>query len=427
MGFIPSSNYTSPKINTTNTPAFTSSSSIYSPLHSSSKDNTFRLRRSTQHHPENLAAAVGLEGFNRDPQDLEAAIGLKETSSDAKPSILHGDYCLSVLQYLTNQDVKILRTTSNSQKSQLDRVLHDGKWPKDLPQRFNFLGINMIKEAKLSIPSTKRLVNNEGYWDIDFVMHCLNKIKDNSSDSTYRHDKGLATSHVIKIGDISSLKQHKLIHSENVKADDNWALKMAAQLGRVDVLKFLKDEFGLETQDARAGNNWALRKAAKFGHVDVLRFLKNEFRLEPQDARDADNGALIDAAENGHLEVLKYLRHKFNLWDIDARAQDNLALGEAAKNGHMAIVRYLHKEFKLTATDARSRDNYALRKAVESEHTDIVQFFEKEWDISTNEIQSPSLAFSLLKVLMYYAIAISAYYLFVSKIPGMLTYLGFKK
>ena len=47
----------------------------------------------------------------------------------------------------------------------------------------------------------------------------------------------------------------------------------------LNVLRFLKDEVGLTADDFRAQDNDAIRWAAENGHVNVLKFLKDEVKL----------------------------------------------------------------------------------------------------------------------------------------------------
>ena len=82
------------------------------------------------------------------------------------------------------------------------------------------------------------------------------------------------------------------------------------------MLKFLHNTFGLTADDSRADDNYALRLAAEYGHVDVLKWLHETFGLTDVDARADDNYALRYAAENVHLDVL-VLHDSFKLTAID--------------------------------------------------------------------------------------------------------------
>ena len=57
----------------------------------------------------------------------------------------------------------------------------------------------------------------------------------------------------------------------------------------------------LTIDDVRSDNNFALRYSAANGHIDVLKYLRNSSRLTLRDARANNNEALRVSAANGHL------------------------------------------------------------------------------------------------------------------------------
>jgi len=54
--------------------------------------------------------------------------------------------------------------------------------------------------------------------------------------------------------------------------------------------------------------------------LKVVKYLKEEFGLEKVDAQADDNHALKWSSANGHLEVVKYLIEVFGLKKVDERA-----------------------------------------------------------------------------------------------------------
>lgn len=89
-------------------------------------------------------------------------------------------------------------------------------------------------------------------------------------------------------------------------------LHFAVSFGLTDALQTLKD-WGLTLQDVRSNDNYALRLASERGNVNVLQFLKmwgSSSRSEPsltlQDVRNS--GALQEAAIKGHFEVLRFFK-----------------------------------------------------------------------------------------------------------------------
>ena len=79
----------------------------------------------------------------------------------------------------------------------------------------------------------------------------------------------------------------------------------------IEVLKFLHNTFGLTADDARADDNYALRLAAENGHLEELSCLHDTFGLTDVDARAGDNYALRLSAEKCTFrcaEVLSMIR-----------------------------------------------------------------------------------------------------------------------
>jgi ankyrin repeat protein len=54
--------------------------------------------------------------------------------------------------------------------------------------------------------------------------------------------------------------------------------------------------------------------------LDVVKYLREGFGLDKSDAQARDNYALIWSASNGHLDVVKYLKEGFGLDRSDAQA-----------------------------------------------------------------------------------------------------------
>ena len=58
------------------------------------------------------------------------------------------------------------------------------------------------------------------------------------------------------------------------------------------------------SEDPGADQNCALRKAAQNGHAEIVRFLLGDERVDPS---VNDNWAKKWASENGHTEVVRFL------------------------------------------------------------------------------------------------------------------------
>lgn len=85
------------------------------------------------------------------------------------------------------------------------------------------------------------------------------------------------------------------------------ALNEASAEGHIDILRFLKSQYGLTTEDARANENCALKRAATNGHLGVVQFLHTDFGLSAEDVLD-EYGSLTSALywASKHLEILSY-------------------------------------------------------------------------------------------------------------------------
>lgn len=110
--------------------------------------------------------------------------------------------------------------------------------------------------------------------------------------------------------------------------------------------------------DIHANNDYALRAAAENGHTDVVKLL-----LENGANLDAEYGySLQSAAERGHTDVVKLL--------VDHGADINVALHAAAENGHTDVVKMLVEN----GANVHSENDYALRLAAKKGYLNIVKF-----------------------------------------------------
>ena len=98
---------------------------------------------------------------------------------------------------------------------------------------------------------------------------------------------------------------------------------------------------GLTAEQVRADNNQALRWACMNGHLAVAQWLTDRFQLTTDDARAQNNGAFRGACGHGHLEMAQWLTDRFQLTAEDARADNNYALRWACWNRHLAVAQWL--------------------------------------------------------------------------------------
>ena len=147
------------------------------------------------------------------------------------------------------------------------------------------------------------------------------------------------------------------------------ALRVAAERGAVEAVRFLADE-GVSRDDADEDGWTPLLNAAWYGHLAVIQCL-----LEQGAGKDkaTNNGAtpLSLAAQNGHLIVVQCLLEQGA--DEDKSNNNGASpLYLAAEDGHLAVVQYL-LEHKADKEKARNDDCSPLSAAAARGHLAVVQ------------------------------------------------------
>ena len=114
----------------------------------------------------------------------------------------------------------------------------------------------------------------------------------------------------------------------NVHVHDDYALKTSAELGRLDMVKFLIEECGA---NPHTGEEEPLIWAAGEGQLEVVKYLVEEHHA---DIHAQNDEALIRSAGEGYLEVVKYLVER-------GAAINEEALKVSAHSGWLGVVKYL--------------------------------------------------------------------------------------
>lgn len=113
------------------------------------------------------------------------------------------------------------------------------------------------------------------------------------------------TDTVLAIGESEEIKLVRLFLQDgklDPSSDRNLILRMAAKLGKLDIVKFLVSSYkNVNPGDA---DNFAVIVAAENGHLDVVEYLLNDPRVDPSDQY---NDALISAAQRRHYDVVERL------------------------------------------------------------------------------------------------------------------------
>jgi hypothetical protein len=193
----------------------------------------------------------------------------------------------------------------------------------------------------------------------------------------------------------------------DLRKNDNYALRKAAKNGHLHVLHFLKQWRGkngcrLTLQDVRTGQNEALFLAATAGHVDVLQFFKDwrdasGSHLTVQDLAYPTDHLLGKVAEHGHVHVLQFLKDwrdpdgaRVTLNDIRSSWR---CLTVAVKNGHVRVLQFFRDWVdpgpdRLSVQDLRRNSHSILRAAVEGCNLEILRML-RDWPSEGHERLSP--------------------------------------
>ncbi|PVZ99361.1 hypothetical protein BB558_004622, partial [Smittium angustum] len=181
--------------------------------------------------------------------------------------------------------------------------------------------------------------------------------------------------------------KHLIDNGADIYADDNDSLKASIRNGRLDVVECLVEN-GAEINsirnvlstvsrnpslpivkylvengaDIHADNDSALRMAAQNGRLGFFKYLVEN----GADIHANNDEALILACKNGHLSIVKYLACN----GVDISANDNQALRSACGKGYMEIVKFLVQN----GADLSANNNEALRIATRNSRFTIVQY-----------------------------------------------------
>lgn len=136
--------------------------------------------------------------------------------------------------------------------------------------------------------------------------------------------------HAIKLNHVEMVR-HLHEHGMDITANDNQALRLAAENGSFEIVRYLAENGA----DVTAHDNEALIHAARFGNLETLQYLcENGADVTARDSKAIRcDGVVRD------LEIVKFLHHKGA--SLTANVNELFAL--ALANGSVEVVRYLHE------------------------------------------------------------------------------------
>lgn len=163
--------------------------------------------------------------------------------------------------------------------------------------------------------------------------------------------------------------------NKSYRGEKQWAWRLAAQQGHLDIFKYLTEEYVYSDNLSvyMMEHNHPLVYAAEFGHLHIIKYLYplcKEFE-EERGGRIypfVPFYLLCTASKYGYLDIVKYLREECNasVRPIDSNDDDPLLL--AVYRGHLDIVKYLVEQ----GVDPCGY----MRLAIEQSHWSIVNYFE---------------------------------------------------
>lgn len=152
---------------------------------------------------------------------------------------------------------------------------------------------------------------------------------------------------------------------------------------QIEICEYLIETFNISIEDVRAHDNYILRVCCERGDLKMIKYLLDKFPFTIADIRSKDNYILRYACGiNGYIGVLKFIMNftdtdgkpKFNLTKEDVIQDNNLALRYTCIYGNFEMLKWLINIFNLTSEDIKSNNNMVLRFAREHGYNDIVKW-----------------------------------------------------
>lgn len=187
-------------------------------------------------------------------------------------------------------------------------------------------------------------------------------------------------------------------------------LMWCCEKGRLDVIHFIEDEFGLTNDDVIKKTEHlyfscgyyceytgyksitgykSYDVAAYNGYFEIVRYLVKKYKSIISDIK-RDNIISLDVSiMNGHNEIAKYLIEKLDLTINDIR-KNHTIIGISCQNGNLDIIRYLKKMYpQLNACDffdKKNTKNPFFRQVMKMGHLDLLQYLIDEIGVSCDDI-----------------------------------------
>lgn len=205
--------------------------------------------------------------------------------------------------------------------------------------------------------------------------------------SRKKYDLLVAASEYNRVDIIRELKEHWGLTRDDAQLYDNWLLLITSAYGYVDVLKEFRINWGLTTEDVTLPTNGFLHKSrilhkvAANGHVNVLVEFRTNWNIN-RDMITFSYRMVEDAAKFGHVRVLIELRVGWGFTKENVEGiEDCNIVGWAAENGHVNVLRELRVGWGLKTSNARAFNDWALRFATKNYHDDVLAELSSNWGV----------------------------------------------
>ena len=224
--------------------------------------------------------------------------------------IFKSDCLRNLFLFLNKIDVVCLKRSSRSQNEEVNQILNETHFPTSFPTSLDQCpitldGCDMQEEAKKGVPSTQRLVNDAGQWDVDFIIHCLEKTKCNRS---YTENKHSVLFYSATLGDISLLTHVITRLGVDVNTPCRYGrtpLIITAQNGHEDTIRFLV-VLGADVNTPSRYGETPLDIARQNGHEDTIRVLV-ELGADVNQQDECGETLLHRAAFSAQIDIIRLL------------------------------------------------------------------------------------------------------------------------
>ena len=189
---------------------------------------------------------------------------------------------------------------------------------------------------------------------------------------------------------------------------------LAAENGRLKMLKYLKEECNFDVSSSCSEGNTALDYAAQSGCLHIAKYLVSKCNCNPDAYKHwFQKKPLHHASERGQINIVKYLIVECKC-DVHCVAKGLTPLQYAALNGHFEIVKYFIEEHECIPESALryaaehgsidmvvflaekcqddSEYDQSLDAAIKGKHLDVVKYLMEQWRDGTDLSNSADLS-----------------------------------